>query len=89
MAITTGSNTSESDITRDLTSAQYLAIAATVSTAVTAVICAGLHEPLLALAMLLTCLQQVTLQMKLQRLQRTTITAFAAGRIPRQRDKSN
>ncbi|MGW3183244.1 hypothetical protein ACWDD9_28610 [Kitasatospora sp. NPDC001119] len=89
MAITTGSNTSESDITRDLTSAQYLAIAGTVSTAVSAAICAGLHEPLVALAMLLTCLQQIALQMKLQRLQRATVTAFATGRIPRQRDKSS
>ncbi|MFJ9446716.1 hypothetical protein ACIRRH_33380 [Kitasatospora sp. NPDC101235] len=52
-------------------------------------ICAGLHQRLIALGMLLTCFQQIALQMKLQRLQRATTTAFTTGRIPRQRDKSN
>ncbi|MER7701590.1 hypothetical protein ABTX81_01640 [Kitasatospora sp. NPDC097605] len=52
-------------------------------------ICAILHEPLLAATMLLTCLQQIALQMKLQRLQRAAALAFTTGRIPHQRDKSS
>ncbi|GAB7185681.1 hypothetical protein ATKI12_5512 [Kitasatospora sp. Ki12] len=49
----------------------------------------GLHATLLTLTLLLTCLQQIVLQVKLQRLQRATTIAFATGRITRQRDKSS
>ncbi|MEU9074532.1 hypothetical protein AB0D22_07595 [Kitasatospora sp. NPDC048538] len=41
---------------------------------------------MLALALALTCGQQVGLQMKLQHLQRSTMTTLTTGRIPRQRD---
>ncbi|WP_395297277.1 hypothetical protein ACF9IK_30455 [Kitasatospora hibisci] len=44
---------------------------------------------MLALALALTCSQQIGLQMKLQRLQRSTTAALTIGRIPRQRDSSS
>ncbi|MFJ4676907.1 hypothetical protein [Kitasatospora sp. NPDC088783] len=69
-------------ITSLFASVQYLAIVGTVSTASTAAVCAVLHHVLLSTALGLTCCQQVSLQIKLHRLQGV---AVAAIQVPPQR----
>ncbi|GAA2119378.1 hypothetical protein GCM10009759_67410 [Kitasatospora saccharophila] len=65
-------------------SLHYIAIVGTVATASTAAVCLLLHQLLLCAALVLTCGQQVTLQIKLHRLQNTVLAAPAV-QVPPQR----
>ncbi|GLW58208.1 hypothetical protein [Kitasatospora phosalacinea] len=65
-------------------SVHYIAIVGTVATASTAAVCLLLRHVLLCTAIALTCAQQVTLQIKLHRLQ-NTVLALAVAQVPPQR----
>ncbi|QKW20599.1 hypothetical protein HUT16_17350 [Kitasatospora sp. NA04385] len=68
-------------------SVRYIAIVGTVATASTAAVCLVLHHVLLCTSLALTCCQQVSLQIKLHRLQ-NTVLALAVAQVPPQRRPS-